>query len=215
VCLTIVHNTFQFRTTKLHQTLFTFCRRASRLKPQQPLAAQRTAAASVPFSGSFRVLRNSSVGMPAPLSSKTEASPQEAIVAMSFQLPESRPFRRSRSRGPSASGLCGLRWQGYWRACWDENLPPGCRRVVVVVWRLVHVETGRRPQGLAIVPHLENPRKWKNIFTQARLQSDWAGKPCSRGFLAHRLSWIFTLKLTYIFAVLTRISFRTASFPTY
>ncbi len=53
----IVHNTFHFRTTKLHQTLFTFFRRASRLKPQQPLAAQRTAAASMPFSRSSRVLR--------------------------------------------------------------------------------------------------------------------------------------------------------------
>ncbi len=49
------------------------------------LTAQRTAAASCPLSGSSRVLRNSSAGMPAPSTSKTEASRQDTIVEMSFQ----------------------------------------------------------------------------------------------------------------------------------
>jgi hypothetical protein len=41
------------------------------------------------------------------------------------------------------------------------------RRVIVVVWRLVHVETRGGAQGLAVVPHFEelNPRMWKKTFS--------------------------------------------------
>jgi hypothetical protein len=40
------------------------------------------------------------------------------------------------------------------------------RRVIVVVWRLVHVETRGGAQGLAVVPYFEelNPRMWKKTF---------------------------------------------------